>query len=320
MILTHRYAGFALAATGAALFSTKAIFIKLAYEEEVNATLMLAYRMAFALPFFVAIGAWALKEKFGRGEQLPSMKSVTQAMAAGFAGYYLASYFDFAGLQYISAQLERLVLFTYPMFIMALSALFFGERVTNHGVAAAAVTYTGLGIAFASDLPTGGHNTMIGTTLVLAAALSFAVHQIYAKKFIAVLGSALYTAISLSTAAVLCIGHHALASGGDFGATSRFLWMAAGCAVFATVLPALLINASLARISSTSVAMISTLSPIVTIALAVLILGEPFTWADAIGSLLVIAGVGLYTLGDQRVVVLGGRTTTKKGRLGEAAF
>lgn len=297
----HRTAGYLLAAAGASLFSTKAIIIKLAYAEEMNATLMLAYRMVFALPFFAAIGMWALAVKRARGEPRPAAATVMQAAAAGFVGYYLASYFDFAGLLYISAQLERLVLFTYPIMIMLISAVFFGERLTRHGIAAAAVTYGGLAVAFASDMPAGGSDTVLGTALVLAAALAFALHQIVAKGVIASLGSVLYTAISMSTAAVMCITHHAVVSGGNFSASARFLWLAGACAIVATVLPALCINASLARISSTAVAMISTVSPVVTIGLAVLILGEPFNLADAIGSALVILGVGLYTLGHMTV-------------------
>lgn len=291
--------GYVLAATGASLFSTKAIFIKLAYAEKADATLMLAYRMLFSLPVFIVIGIWALWAKRARGEPMPATATYVQAAAAGFVGYYMASYFDFAGLAYISAQLERLVLFTYPIFIMFISAALLGERVTKHGLASAAITYAGLALAFASDLPEGGRNTAIGTLLVLGAAVSFAAHQIVAKKVIVPLGSALYTAVSMISASVMCILHHALASGGDFAASPRFMGLAAGCAIFATVLPSLFINASLARISSTAVAMISTVSPIVTIALAVLILGEPFTPADALGSLLVIAGVGLYTRGNR---------------------
>ena len=293
-----RLIGYLLAGSGAALFSAKAIFIKLAYEEQVNATLMLAHRMMFALPFFIAIGLWAVLEKRRRGEPLPAFRHIAAAMATGSLGYYLASYFDFAGLQYISAQLERLVLFTYPIMIMGLSAAFFGEKLTRHGLIAAAVTYAGLLIAFTSDFPAGGRDTTTGTLLVLAAGLSFAVHQIYARGVIAALGSALYTAVSMTTAGVLCIAHHAIASGGNFHASPRFMWLAAGCGFFSTVLPALLINASLARITSTGVAMISTLSPIVTIALAIMILGEPFTWADAIGAALVIAGVAIYSRGN----------------------
>jgi drug/metabolite transporter (DMT)-like permease len=114
------------------------------------------------------------------------------------------------------------------------------------------------------------------------------------------MGSALFTAVALASASVFCILHQVVVSGGSFAASPRFLWLSAGCAIIATVLPTFLINAGLARISSAAVSMISTVSPVVTIALAVWILGEPFTWADAIGSVLVLAGVGLYAWGENR--------------------
>jgi len=300
MTLPPRYAGYALAAAGAALFSTKAIFIKLAYQEQVDAALMLAYRMLFSLPFFAVIGVLTYWKKRLRGEPAPDKSAVGLAMLTGFVGYYLASQFDFAGLQYISAQLERLVLFTYPLFVMYLGAVLYGDRITGSGLAAAAVTYTGLALVFAADLPDGGQSTVIGTLLVLGAAVTFAVHQILVNRFVTVLGSALFTAISLSTAGVLCILHQAIVSGGVFSASSGFLWLSAGCAIVATVLPAFLINAGLARASPQAVSMISTVSPIVTIGLAVAILGEPFTPADAVGSSLVLAGVGLFTWGESR--------------------
>lgn len=296
----QRYLGYALAATGAAFFSTKAIFIKLAYVENVDAALMLAWRMIFSLPFFVAIGALAYAQRRLRGEPNPPARWIAWGVVTGFFGYYLASQFDFAGLQFITAQLERLVLFSYPLFVMFLGAAFYGEPVRRSGVAAALITYAGLAIVFALDLPDGGRDTVVGTLLVLGAAVTFALHQIWARRVIAILGSALFTAISLTTASVFCIAHQAIVSGGSFAASPRFLWLSAGCAVVATVMPTFLINAGLARISSQAVSMISTVSPIVTIALAVMILGEPFTWADALGAALVLAGVGLYAWGEGR--------------------
>jgi drug/metabolite transporter (DMT)-like permease len=120
-----------------------------------------------------------------------------------------------------------------------------------------------------------------------------------AKRVLPALGSALFTSIALVTASVFCILHQVVVSG-DFSASSRFLWLTAGCAIVATVMPTFLINAGLARSSPQSVAMISTISPVVTIGLAVAVLGEPFTPADAIGSTLVLAGVALFTWGEGR--------------------
>jgi drug/metabolite transporter (DMT)-like permease len=286
--------GYALTFLGASLFSTKAIFIKLAYHEEVNATLLVAWRMIFSTPMFALIGLFALTLHQRRGGQKPQPRFVMGAAAAGALGYGLSAYLDFKGLEFISAQLERLVLFTYPIFVMFLGALLFQQKVTRYGLVACAVTYAGLAIVVGLDLPSGGWNTVIGTVLVLGCAITFALNQLYAKQLITVLGSIFYTTISMIAGGIAAILIHLL-SDGDFGASSTFLWMAFGCAVFATVLPIFCINGGLARTSAQTVAMISTISPLVTIVLAVNILGEPFTLADALGSALVLAGVGYYT-------------------------
>lgn len=293
-----RLVGYGCAALGAAFFSTKAIFIKLAFQEQVDAALMLAYRMLFAMPFFVAVGIWAYAKRRAKGQPPPDRRSVAYAVFVGFIGYYVASAFDFAGLQYISASLERLVLFTYPLFVMFIGAALYGERITRFGIASAVVTYIGLAIVFTVDFPNGGRDTAIGTALVLGAAISFAWHQILAKHVIAPLGSLLFTSIALTSAGVFCVLHQVIFGSGSFAASPRFLWLSFACAIVATVLPSFLVNAGLARVSSQAVSMIATVSPIVTIGLAIAILGEPFTLVDAIGSALVLLGVGLFTLGD----------------------
>jgi drug/metabolite transporter (DMT)-like permease len=294
-----KWLGYVLCAVGATLFSTKAIFIKLAYREEVNATLLVAWRMIFSTPIFALIGLIALYLHRKRQASMPSLNSVVGAALAGILGYGLSAYLDFKGLEFISAQLERLVLFTYPLFIMFLGAAFFGHAITRHGLIACGITYFGLAIVIGLDLPSGGMSTLIGTALVLGCAITFALNQLYAKTVITVLGSVFYTTISMLAGGATSVAIHAV-SDGDFSASPRFLWMGLGCAIFATVLPIFCINAGLARTSAQTVAMISMVSPLVTIVLAVLILGEPFTIADAIGSSLVLAGVGFYTWMDMR--------------------
>ncbi|MFO1033887.1 MAG: DMT family transporter [Hyphomicrobiales bacterium] len=296
---SSRQAGYWLVAAGASLFSTKAIFIKLAYQDQLNATLMLAYRMAFALPFFIAAGLWAWRQKTSRGEALPGWRMFAGAVMTGCVGYYLSSFTDFKGLEYISAQLERLLLFTYPIWVLVIGAVVLGQKITRHAAIAALVSYTGLAIVFGMDLPEGGMNTVIGGAWVIACAILFAAYQLLAKRFVTAMGSVLFTAIALTSSGVACILHHAIFNG-DFTAGPRFLWLCAGCAVFATVLPSFLVNAGMARISPQAVAMISTISPLVTISLAVAVLGEPFTLVDAIGSALVLAGIGYFTWADGR--------------------
>jgi drug/metabolite transporter (DMT)-like permease len=292
--------GYAYAAAGAALFSTKAIFIKLAYREEANAALLLAWRMVFSLPVYLAVGAYVIWQMKRRGEPLPQPRIWLNAFVIGLVGYYISSLLDFEGLVYITAQLERLVLFTYPIFVMLIGWLFMGHRLRAMGILGAAITYAGLMIVFLIDLPDGGRNVVIGTALVLGCAITFAIYQLLAKGIISLMGSLLFTAIAMSGSSIACILHYMITQQTtSFAAPPHFLALAAGTALFATVLPSFLVNAGLSRISAQSTSMIATFSPVLTIALAVAILGETFTFADAIGSAMVIAGVALYALTDK---------------------
>ena len=295
------FLGYGLAASGAALFSTKAIFIKLAYMEQANAALMLALRMAISMPFFVGVGVYAVYKLHREGRPLPGWPIVGQAFGVGIIGYYISSQLDFAGLIFISAQLERLVLFTYPIFVMFLGWMYFKAHLTRYSILAALITYGGLVVVFFSALPTGGSNTVIGTALVLGCAVTFAAYQLFAKRIITAMGSALFTAIALSGSGIACILHYIVVSRSfDFSSSPRFFWLSAGTAIFATVIPSFLINAGLSRTTPQTTSMIATISPLITIALAVWILGEPFTVADAIGSAMVIAGVSLYAITDRK--------------------
>jgi drug/metabolite transporter (DMT)-like permease len=235
MAARNYWIGILCCLAGAALFSTKAIFIKLAYQDEVNASLLLAYRMLFSLPFFVAAGLWAWSNKMKRGEALPGWRTFWGAVATGCIGYYLSSYTDFKGLEYISAQLERLLLFTYPLYVMLFGAIWWKHRITGNAIIAALITYAGLAVVFGLDLPEGGRATVIGSALVILCAMLFAIYQLLAKQFVTVMGSVLFTAVALASSGIACVLHQAVVSGGDFAASSRFLWLAAGCAIFATV-------------------------------------------------------------------------------------
>ncbi|CAN5314755.1 DMT family transporter [soil metagenome] len=293
--------GYALAGIGAALFSSKAIFIKLAYLERADAGLMLAARMAFSIPFFIVIGVYALAARQRAGRTSPSAKTVLLAAVNGFIGYYIASYLDFAGLIFVTAQLERLVLFTYPIFVMLLGWLFFQGRLTSSGILAAAITYGGLMVVFSTGLTANSYNTLVGTILVLGAALTFALYQLLAKNLIAELGSTLFTSIGMTAASCAALTQYGVTHQAFVPAvSSHYLWLAFLTAIFATVVPSFLINAGLGRIGPQATSMVSTISPLVTIILAVIFLGEAFTLIDALGTALIIAGIGYYTWADTR--------------------
>ena len=293
--------GYLLVIAGSALFSSKAIFIKLAYLERHDALLMLAWRMAFALPVFVVVGALEIGKRRRAGKALPGGRAITGAILVGLVGYYLAMILDFAGLLYVTAQLERLALFTYPIFLIFIGAAFFGMRLSWSSVIAAAISYAGLAFVFLTDFSVAGSHAALGTALVLGAAVAFAVYQLLAKRYISMMGSTLFTSIALSSAAVTTMAHVFLARGElDTSVSHHYLLLAAGTGLLATVLPSFFINAGMARIGAASTAMISNVSPLLTIYFAVIILGESFTLADGIGTALVVGGVGYHTWRDIR--------------------
>jgi drug/metabolite transporter (DMT)-like permease len=298
--------GYVLAAAGAIMFSTKAIFIKLAYGPEstiaIDAITLLALRMIFALPIYLAIGAMVWRGHARSGKPLPSRRQIASAAAVGVIGYYGASYLDFAGLVYITAQFERLILFTYPVFVMIFGALFFRSRITFWGVAALGVAYCGIAVIFLEGATAKGEHVALGVLLVLASGAAFALYQLFAKPLVNAMGSRLFTCVAMSgaSAAVLLhflVGHNPVVL---FSVSPHILGLAGMIAIFSTVLPSFMLNAAIGLVGPQAVSVIGTLSPVATIVMAIAILAEPFTGTDALGTALVIAGVGLYTWYDTR--------------------
>ena len=295
--------GYAFAALGAVLFSTKAIIIKLAYAEGINAETLLALRMLLSLPFYAAIGFVSVIERRRTGRSLPDRRAVLYATLVGMLGYWFASYTDFLGLVYISAQFERLILFTYPAFVVVLGALFFAQPIRATTLIGIAISYAGLALIFATKTSEGGSdsNVALGAILVLSAALAFALYQLLAKGLIGTIGPRLFTCIAMSGAAAAALLQFALTQPLESILVSpHMLFYGVLLAIGATVLPSFLLNAALQRISAQANATIGTLSPVVTILLAVIILGEHFSLIDAMGTVLVIAGVGWFTLADRK--------------------
>ncbi|MCW5696373.1 MAG: EamA family transporter [Bauldia sp.] len=294
--------GYLLAAAGAVLWSTKGIFIKLAYAEGVDATTLLALRLGLSLPVYLVIGAFSLRDRHRDGRGLPSARAIAMTAFVGFLGYYVASYTDFLGLQYISAQFERMILFTFPLFVVIFGALWFGQKVQPMGLVAIGVSYAGIAVMFAGRAGGGeGSDVVVGTLWVLAAAIAFAFYQLLAKPLIAEVGPRLFTCIAMGAAAVVALGQFVVTHPLSDLAVSGAAWgYAIMLAIGATVIPSFLLAAALHRITPQANSTIGMVSPVVTIGLAWLILGETLTLVDAAGALLVLAGVGWMALQDSR--------------------
>lgn len=283
--------GYGLAFCGAALFSTKGIFIKLAFAEGVSTEATLALRMLVALPVYLVILVSLLR----RNPQLRPLLTPPRllvSMAVGTLGYYIASYLDFAGLAFVTAQYERLVLFTYPFFVLLFGVWFFGDKMNWRLIPAMLMSYGGLMVIFAWNLSVRPEGLLLGTTLVLGSAVTFALYQHLARRQMLVLGSALFTCIGMSTAAVLAIGQSLLVDGpARYVEFSPYVWfLGTMLGVFGTVLPSFLLNAGITRIGARATSSTASFGPIVTIALAVFILGEAFTIYHAIGTAMVLFG------------------------------
>lgn len=293
------WAGYALAAAGAFLFASKGIIIKLAYAENVDTETLLALRMAISLPFFVVIGMLGGGLRGAPGAVTPMI--VGRACLIGMLGYWFSSYADFSGLLYISAQFERLILFTYPLFVVLFGAAFFKQALNVRALSAFGVSYCGLALIFTQDFAAGGADVLKGVMWVMTAAVSYALYQLLAHDAIKVLGARLFTSIAMTAASIAALLHFAVTHGVTPPVLSeRVLWLGAILAIAATVMPSFLMNAALQRISAQANATIATLSPVATIALAVIVLGEGLSVIDVAGSALVVAGVAWFTLASRR--------------------
>jgi drug/metabolite transporter (DMT)-like permease len=282
--------GLSLALIAAFGFSVKAILIKLAYASyPVAAITLLALRMAFALPVFVWIGV-----RESRGAAPLARKDWAALVALGCLGYYGASIFDFLGLQYITAGLERLILFTYPTLTILISALFFGHRVGRREVVAMGLCYLGIAAAFAHDLGINADAAAvwIGGAFVFASSLSYAVYLSGSSRMIARLGAARFTALAMlvSTAATLA---HFLATQplSDWVQPLPVYGYGFAMAVVSTVIPVFAQAAAIRRIGAGRAALIGTVGPLITIALGWWLLGEAMSLSQWLGAGLVVAGV-----------------------------
>ncbi|MDJ1157819.1 DMT family transporter [Chelatococcus sp. SYSU_G07232] len=295
------WVGCTLSALGAVLFSTKGIIIKLAYAEDIDTETLLALRMLLSVPIFAAIGLLALNRRRAAAAPPPGRRLHARAIALGLLGYWCSSYLDFLGLAYVSAQFERLILFTYPFFVVLFGMLIFRERVRARALAAFAVSYAGLALAFVDNLALSGDGVILGAALVLTSAVTYALYQVLAKPTIAVMGPPLFTCVTMLAAAAGAILQFLLTHPvGALAVSPRALGLGVLIALGATVVPSFLLNAALGRIPAQVNATIGMLSPVVTIVLAFLVLGESMSLLGALGAALVIGGIAGFVLAERR--------------------
>ena len=281
-----------LALLGAIAFSGKAIIVKLAYRYGVDAVTLLMYRMLFALPIFVAMAWWA-----SRGQPALARKDWWGVLGLGFSGYYLASFLDFAGLAYISASLERLILYLTPTIVLVLGWAVYGRGIRWGQALGMAISYCGVVLVFGQEVHLQGTHTAWGTALVLGSAVSYAIYLVYSGEMVKRLGSLRLVGLASVVACLCCIAQFLLLRpmSAATSVATEVVWLSVLNALLCTAAPVLMVMMAIERIGASAASQAGMVGPMSTILMGVWLLGEPFTPWVAAGTVLVIAGIFVFT-------------------------
>ncbi len=297
--------GIAIALLGSICFSTKAIFVKLAYRDTpVDAVSLLALRMLIALPFFLAF-AWSSSRK--EGNIRFTLKQWGYVAAVGCLGYYISSLLDFLGLQYISAGMERLILFIYPTLVVLMSSLWFKEKIRGVQWVALIVTYVGLALTFAGEISIMSNdkdNFYLGSLLVFACAFTFAAYVVGSGRLIPVLGASKFNSYAMSFASIGVLLHFFISSGGQslFQFTPLVYGYSFSMAILSTVIPSFLITEGIKRIGPGNASIVASIGPVSTLVQANLFLNEPVYALQVAGTTIILVGVMLVGWKPGRII------------------
>lgn len=289
--------GFFIAFFGAILFSTKAILVKLAYRDTgVDAVTLLALRMIFSLPIFL-ISAWVVS---GRVEnQKFTNRQWTYVAIIGCLGYYVSSFLDFLGLQYVTAGIERLILFIYPTLVLIISAVYFKQKIKPTQMLAIGITYIGLVIAFVGEVDSrlGQTNDFyFGSLLVFCCAITYATYIVGSGRLIPVVGAAKFNSYAMAFASIAVLLHFFITSNVSLLNLSTGAYVYGFLmAIFATVLPSYMVAEGIRRIGSGNTAIVGSVGPVSTLVLAYFLLRESFSIEQIIGTIMIL--IGVYIIG-----------------------
>jgi drug/metabolite transporter (DMT)-like permease len=283
------YKGILFVFLGAICFSTKGIFAKLAFQYGVDGLQILMLRMLFALPFYIVI----LFRVYHRAYVPIAKNDWVNIISLGLIGYYLAALFDFLGLQYVSASLERNIIFTYPTFVLVMSKLFFNRKIKTVQIIAVVVCYTGILLAFYSDKASyESVNLTKGTIFVLLSSLTYALYLVKSDNLIKNTGIVRFTCISMIVSCLAVLIHYIVVHGFDvFNFQKEVYIIGILIAIISTVLPSFLMSKGIQLIGSSNMAIVASIGPIATIFLSYYILHERFTALHLLGTVLVLVGV-----------------------------
>jgi len=278
---------------GAVLFSVKGVFIKFAYEYQVDTVTLLTLRMAIAVPVYLLIGFYSERLY----PQRISRKQLLAIACFGFLGYYLASYLDMQGLHYISVSLERVILYLYPTFVLILSAIVFRHRIKRREVVALTIAYAGIVLIFVESLQFDTGDYVLGAALVAMSAFAFAVFMLGSDKHIKLVGSVRFTAYAMSAAGFAAFVHYLLsARSGLFQQHSEVYFWASVLAMLSTIIPTFFISHGMKILGAKKVSMLGVVGPVSTLIIGVLFLGERINTVQLVGMVTVIVAVSFIVI------------------------
>ncbi len=289
--------GIILAIVGVILFSAKAVMVKMAYQYNINSEHLLLFRMLFSLPFYFVI---AILNKPSNPKEIKG-KDYLWIIFFGFVGYYLASYFDFLGLQYVKAGLERIILFVYPTFVIIISRFFLKDKITKQQLVAIIITYIGVVITFWQELKLDSANIGLGALLIFFSALTYAIYLVGSGWLIPKFGAVTFTSYAMIVSSLCIISQYLIFDRGNlFDYSLEVYILAILMAVFSTIIPSYLISYAIARLGASNVAIIGSLGPISTIILAFFLLDESMSSVQILGSVIVILGIYSITRNNKK--------------------
>ena len=285
--------GLTLATLGAISFSAKAIIVKLAYRHGVDAVTLIMYRMLFALPFFLTMAWWT-----SRGKPALTRREGLSVFGLGVTGYYLASYLDFSGLSYISASLERLILYLNPTLVLLLGLVLYKRPISRLQLLGMAISYAGVLVVFGHEVNLSGEGVALGALLVFLSAASYAIYLSFSGELVQKLGSLRLVGWATSVACVLCIAQFLVMRPLSAALVApEVLWLSVLNATLCTAVPVVLVMMAIERIGSGLAAQAGMIGPVSTLLMGIFILGEPLTVWVAAGTALVLLGIYVFSRG-----------------------
>lgn len=279
--------GLAIAIGGAVLFSTKAVVAKLLYRYQIDAVTLIAFRMLFSLPVFLAVALWKM-----RTEAPLARVDRWRIAGLGLIGYYLSSFLDFLGLQYISVGLERLILFLTPTFVLLLTSMFLKRHISRVEWLALAASYCGIVLVFVHDLTGGAGNAALGSLLVLGSAISYALYLLFCGELVKRIGTLRLVSYAMCVSSAACIAQFfALRPASLLVQPAPVYWLSLVNGIFCTIFPVFMTMFAVQRIGAATASQAGMVGPVSTLFLGALVLGEPVTAVQLAGTAMVLAGI-----------------------------